>query len=660
MIILTHLCGFHLHTHKLWHFLRVIFSLTPRFLSLFINSCFRSHNNCHVPLPVKSPSLLFINERHVNVRHPGLSTWRSCNVYLGTHLRDALLCKFGRYLLPLYIYSLCPSQNNQLGHSKSTIIHYSMSESSVKKQDVAVDVESLKSDPSLNKVFHNESNLSRGLKLRHIQMLTLVGVFGTGLFLSSGTTLYLTGNVGMLISYIFIGILVGLNQLANIEISCFMPVTGAYIRHAEHFVDKAFSFSLGWISVYQHILPSEISAAALVVGYWSDLNPAVWISIFIVVIVAMNSYNIRFYGEIEFAFGLLKVLLIAGLIILSAVIDLGGAPKIDRIGFRYWKESPFKPYYAAGSLGKFLAWWKAASSVVYSFGGINNISLYGGETQNPRHSIYVAGKRVFYRTFSLYLLTVLGLTLILSSMDSAIASPTGDSAGSPFVIAVKRANIKVLPSIINAVVLSSAFSAANLSLVTTSRSLFALAAKGQAPKIFLKTNRNGMPYYGMAFTALLMPLSYMSCSSGASTVFGWFQNLTSANLLVGWMAIAFNHIAMQRALKAQGFSRDDLPYKMPFADKSAYISLFFFALLLLTGGFSTFLKGNWDTSSFFSSYFVIPLFFVLYLFWKFFKKTQYITPEQCDLNSLFRNINEEPESVEHTGKGWGTIKLLWS
>lgn len=431
-------------------------------------------------------------------------------------------------------------------------------------EDAVIEVESSKISVD-NVVFGEEKRLNRGLKQRHIQMLALVGVFGTGLFLSSGSTLYLAGNVGMLLSFLFIGALVGLNQLANIELSCFAPLTSATVRQTEHFVDEAYGFALGWIQVYAGILPGELAATAVVMNYWSDLNPAVWLSVFIVVIVAFNSYNVRFYGEVEFIFGCLKILLIAGLIILCIVIDLGGVPHIDRIGFRYWKESPFKAKYKEGSAGKFLAWWKAAYSTVYSFGGISSISFFGGETQNPRRAIYTAGKRIFYRVFVLYILTVFGLTLILSSEDPAIANSTGDATGSPFVIAIKRAGIKGLPSIINALVLSSAFSAANLSLVQTSRNLFALASKGQAPRIFLKTNKRGLPYYGVILTALFLPLSYMSASSGSSTVFGWFQSLTSANLLIGWISIAIAHIGMQRALKAQGFSRADLPYKMPFA-----------------------------------------------------------------------------------------------
>lgn len=533
-------------------------------------------------------------------------------------------------------------------------------ESQKKTLDVSVqDVESLISVSVEDNVFQAEHNLERGLKQRHIQMLSLVGVFGTGLFLSSGKTLALCGNVGMVLSYLFIGILVGLNQLAMIEMSCLMPVTGSYIRHGEHFVDRAFSFALGWICVYQQILPSEIAATSVVMGYWSDLNPAVWVTVFLVIIIGCNSYRIRFYGEIEFFFGVLKILLISGLIIVSAVMDLGGVANVDRIGFRYWKQTPFREYYTDGDLGKFLSWWKAAGSVVYAFGGVNSISFYAGETQKPRHSIYTAGKRIFFRVFTLYLLTVFGLTLILPADHPKIANTTGDSTGSPFVIAIQEAGIKVLPDIINAIVLTSAFSAANLSLFKTSRDLFALAAKGQAPKIFIKTNRFGLPYWGVIIAALFMPLAYMSTSASASTVFGWFQNLTSSNLLITWISIDINHIALQKALKAQGYSRDDLPYKMPFADYGAWISLAFFILLLLTGGYSNFLKGNFDISSFFSAYFVIPLYAVLFFGWKIFQKTSIRKSLEVDLQTLFKDVEENPEEIPPPNRGWRLIKYLW-
>lgn len=508
-------------------------------------------------------------------------------------------------------------------------------------------------------IFGADKNLSRGLKQRHIQMLTLVGVFGTGLFLSSRRTLHLTGNVGMILSYLFIGVLVGLNQLAMIEISCLMPVTGSYIRHGEHFVDGAFSFALGWVGIYLSIIPSEFSATALIMRYWSDLNPAVWVTVFLAIIIVCNCWKVRFYGEIEFFFGILKILLILGLIIFSLVMDLGGVKGVDRIGFRYWKETPFREYYTDGGVGRFLSWWKASGSVVYAYGGVAGISYYAGETQNPRHSIYTAGKRIFFRVFGFYMLTVFGLTLILSAENPQIANSTGDSTGSPFVIAIKDAGIKGLPSIINVIVLTSAFSASNLGVMLSSRNLFALAAKGQAPQFFLKTNRFGLPYVAVIVSIGFMPLAYMNASSGAATVFGWFQSITSANLLVTWIAISINHISLQKALKAQGYSREDLPYKMPFAHIGAYISLFGFLLLLLTGGYHNFLKGNFDVSSFISSYFVIPLYAFLFFLWKFWKKTKIRKSSEVDLVSLFRHVKENPETIPGRHHGWRMVKYLW-
>lgn len=528
-----------------------------------------------------------------------------------------------------------------------------------KKADVVVVLSSARS-LILGEEFEQEKRLNRGLNLRQIQMLTLVGVFGTGLFLSSGTTLYLTGNVGMFLSFLIVGFLVGFNQLANIEISCLAPLTGAAVRQTEIFIDEAYGFAYGWIQVYASALPGELAATAVIMQYWSDLNPAVWLSVFIVIIVAFNSYDVHFYGEVEFVFGVLKILLILGLIILCIVIDLGGVDGGKVIGFRYWKDTPFKAKYSAGNLGKFLAFWKSMYKTVYSYGGISVISFFGGETQNPRRAIYTAGKRIFYRVFLFYMLTVFGLTLILSADNPKLATSTGDATGSPFVIAIKAAGIKGLPSVINALVLLSAFSAANLSLVSTSRNLFALASKNQAPKIFLKTNKRGLPYYGVICAALVLPISYMSSSSGSSTVFDWFQDLSSANLLIGWSSIALAHIAMQRALKAQGYSRQDLPYTLPFADWGAYISFVFFMLMLFTGGFNNFLKDSFSISDFFSDYFSIAFFSIFFIFWKFWKKTKLLKPEEVDLQSLFDNIEANPEDPPEKITGWRYITLLWA
>lgn len=516
------------------------------------------------------------------------------------------------------------------------------------------------SEHSETNVFEYDDRLKRTLHQRHIQIIALVGVFGTGLFLSSGGTLYNVGNVGILVAYFFVGIVVSTNQVANIEISTFMAVTGGPVRHAEHFVDEAVGFALGWINVYSNIIPGELAATAVVMNYWSDLNSCVWITIFGLIIIATNSYSVRFYGEVEFVFGILKICLVFGLIITGLVINLGGVSGQERLGFRYWKQSPWKTYFADGDLGRFLAFWKTVSSVVYSFGGVQSLNIFGGETRHPRRSLYIAAKRLIIRTFSLYMAAIFVLSLIVSSNDKGIANSTGSSTGSPWVIAMKRAGISVLPHIVNAVVLTSAFSAANLGLVYSSRTLFALAAKKQAPRIFLKTNKHGVPIWGIAFSGLFIPLAYMSSSETSATVFNWFQNIISGHLLLTWIIISVNHLAMNRSLKAQGYSRDVLPYKIKGGVYFSIFSLIFSVIILLTQGFTNFLKGQFKTSSFVTTYMIIPIFIILYFGWKFSKKTKLIKPEDVDLKSLFDEIENNPEPSIRKLHGWEYLKIIWA
>lgn len=508
---------------------------------------------------------------------------------------------------------------------------------------------------------HDRNRLKATLEQRHIQMLALIGVFGTGIFLSSGSILATTGPAGMFIAFGIVATIVGLNQMALAEVASLMPVSSATVRHLEQFVDPAWGFAYGWISVWGSIMPGEISAAAVIVSYWTDISQAAWISIIIFVIIATNSYTVRFYGEVEFVFAMIKILLLAGLIIVSIVITSGGGPDHKSIGFQYWRNpGPFKEYVTTGSLGKFVGFWKTLSGVVYSFGGVQSVPSLAAEVKNPRRTVFTACKRIFYRVSILMMITVLCLTLIVSSDDPNIANSTGNAKSSPFVVAIKNANIKVLPHIINAAVLTSAFSAANLSLVSGSRTLFALAVKHQAPRIFLKTNKRGLPWVGLTFVAIFMPLAYMNVSNDAANVFNWFQSLTSANLLLGWILISVNHIHLTRAMKAQGISRERLPHKFKFGVQAAWASGIASLILLLTGGFKNFIHGEFLISSFFSSYFIIPLSWGLFFFWKFFKKTRYLGPTEVDLASLFKDAEENPEEPAPKVKGWRLLTLLWS
>lgn len=138
------------------------------------------------------------------------------------------------------------------------------------------------------------------------------------------------------------------------------------------------------------------------------------------------------------------------------------------------------------------------------------------------------------------------------------------AAASPFVVAIKNAGIKGLPSVINGAILLFVLSAANSDLYIGSRTLYALAAEGKAPRIFKRTNSKGVPYVSLALCSACCGLSYLSVSSGSKQVFTYFVALVTVFGALTWLGILYSHIRFMQALKAQGISRNDLPYKAPF------------------------------------------------------------------------------------------------
>ncbi|KAI0935319.1 hypothetical protein AcV7_003793 [Taiwanofungus camphoratus] len=392
-----------------------------------------------------------------------------------------------------------------------------------------------------------EPHLRRQMKNRHIAMISIGGVIGTGLFLGTATSLSNGGPVGLLLGYCTIGSLCYCVMISLGEMAAFLPIPGGHITFAERFVDSAWSFTLGWLYWYNWtiILPAEISAAAVLINYWDQsVNNAVWITMCLVVVILINMFGAGAYGEAEFIFASIKVITITGLIILGIVLDLGGGPNHDRIGFRYWKHpGPFAQYAGIpGAKGRFLAWWAVMTQAAFSFIGTEVVAIAGAEAKNPRRNIPKAIRRVYVRILLFYIggVTIIGLLVPYDSKDLNLAS--GTAAASPFVIAIENAGIKVLPSIINACLLTSAWSAANSDMYCSSRALCeqhpgsnlrviftsrrdaldGLAIGGNAPSVFKKLSRHGLPWPALVCSALFSLLSYMDVKSGSGRVFGWY------------------------------------------------------------------------------------------------------------------------------------------
>lgn len=163
--------------------------------------------------------------------------------------------------------------------------------------------------------FEETTQVRQGLHQRHIQMIALAGTIGTGLFLSSGKAIARSGPLGAWLAYSVIGAALYAVVLAVGEMGALLPLNGGIVRYAENFVDPALAFANGWNEIYAHVvsIPSEITAAAVIVDLWSSLNNGIWISIFGILMLCSALVFVRVYGELEFSFSILKIALIIGI-----------------------------------------------------------------------------------------------------------------------------------------------------------------------------------------------------------------------------------------------------------------------------------------------------------------------------------------------------------
>jgi len=430
-----------------------------------------------------------------------------------------------------------------------------------------------------------------------------------------------------------------------------LPHKKGFAGYATRFVDPALGFALGWNYLFKYLIttPNNVGAAGIVIQYWTLSVPiAAWMVIFIVFIFLVNLLGVRFFGELEFWFSSIKVITLIGLILMGIIIDLGGNPKHDRLGFRYWRHpyGPMSTYLLDQvhneHLAIFLGFWSTLTNALFAYIGTELIGVTVGEAENPRKTIPKAIRRTFYRILVFYIGGVFVIGLVVPSNNNTLfianKSKTG-AAASPFVVATTLVGIRVLNHIINASILLFVLSAANSDLYIASRTLYGLAVERKAPRIFTRVNRLGVPWPSLILCTCFCAIVFLNVHSSSAKVFGWFVNLVSTFGAITWMCIAYSHIAFMRALKAHGMSRDELPYKAPLQPWGSWFALISTGIITLFKGFDTFIPFTKDT--FVTSYIAIPVFFILWLGYKFYYRTKTIPAAQVDLVTGKQQIDAE-------------------
>lgn len=483
---------------------------------------------------------------------------------------------------------------------------------------------------------YNADALQRHLGKRQIQMIAIGGTIGTALFVSIGGGLVKGGPGSLLIAYTLYSCLLALVNNCIAEMVVYMPVSSSFVRMAGKWVDPAFGFMAGWnFFLYMAcLIPFEISALNLLLTFWRpDIPFGAVCAVCIVLYGFLNVVAVKYYGEAEFWLSSGKLLLLIMLFCFAFVTMVGGNPQHDAYGFRYWKDpGAFASYVTEGSLGRFEGFLGALFSAAFTIVGPEYLAMVAGETERPRKYLKQAFKTMYWRFGCFFIGGALSVGIVLASNDPKLVNAdTGTANGSPYVIAMQNMGISGLPHIANALMVTSIFSAGNAYTYCAMRSLYGLALEGQAPNIFTKCTKDGIPIYAFLVTMCFPFLSFLQVSNNTAAVVTWLANLTEASQIIDYIVMCVTYIFWHRAGCVQGIDRATLPYVGWFQPWCAWIGAVGMTIMVCIYGYTTFLPGWWDLGTFFSYYTMVFVAFLTFFGWKIFKKTEVVAPEEADL-----------------------------
>ncbi|KAM5341567.1 hypothetical protein ACJ41O_014598 [Fusarium nematophilum] len=486
--------------------------------------------------------------------------------------------------------------------------------------------------------------LHRRLNNRQIQLIAVGGSIGTALFISIGGGLAKAGPGNLVIAYTFYCFVLGLVNNSIAEMNTYMPVAGGFIRLAGHWVDDALGFAAGWnFFLYEAlVIPFEITALNIVMSFWNEniVSPGPTGGICAAVIIAYGLINVlavRFYGEAEFWLSGGKLVLIFILFAFTFITMVGGNPKGDAYGFRYFSSpGSFATYLSSGDLGHFEGFLAALWSAVFTIVGPEYISMVSAEAQRPSIYLKSAFKTVYYRFGLFFIIGALAVGIVVPYDDPTLieihidgnGSSTG--AASPYVIAMETLGVGVLPHVVNSLIITSIFSAGNTYTYCATRSLYSLALEGRAPKFLRYCNKKGVPIYCFCITMLFPLLSFLQISGGSAKVLGWLTSIVTGGCLINFIVISITYINYHRACVAQGIDRKkERPYYGYFQPYGAWISLVVQTVICFAYGYYAFRP--WSVEVFFQNYSMQIVAIALFISWKIAKKTKFVKPHEVDL-----------------------------
>ncbi|EDK47118.1 conserved hypothetical protein [Lodderomyces elongisporus NRRL YB-4239] len=439
-------------------------------------------------------------------------------------------------------------------------------------------------------------------------MATSTGL-GTGLLVAAGGRLRAAGPAGMLIAYAITGLAMlvpMMNSLAELSIT-YPGLPGGFQSYYSKFIDESLGFALGWQYAIQWvcIISLELVVASMTIKYWTTtINPCVWVTIILLFVVLINIFNAKVYSVAESTMNSIKVMMLCGFVIFGICINAGAGSQ-GYIGAKYFHEP-----------GAFTTFKGLASVFVtssFSLGGSEFISVSAAETKHPKLALRSATKFVYWKVIVLFLgsLTIVGL-LVPYNSDRLLGGESPSHA-SPYVLAAAIHGVKVIPHIINAVILISVTSVATAAMYSSSRLIQSMSEQGLGPKWLLYVDKEGRPLTAWLVTVISSFFAYIAAYDKEDVVFTWLLSISGISFVLCWMFICICHIRFRQALKFNNIPLSSLEYVSTTGVWGSYIgAIINFLILIAQFWTSLFPSDKPDANSFFENYLGAPVFIFVY------------------------------------------------
>lgn len=412
-----------------------------------------------------------------------------------------------------------------------------------------------------------QTELKRGLANRHVQLIAIGGTIGTGLFLGSGKAIQQAGP-SIILTYLIVGIAVFFVMRALGELLLSKAGYQSFTDIAEDYLGPRAAFITGWTYWFCWIMTAmaDVIAVGVYVQYWFDIPQWVPAIICLIILLGLNLLTVKNFGELEFWFALIKVITILALIGIGVILLIigfktdAGSVTVSNL----WEHGGIFPNGISGFLFSF-------QMVVFAYVGVELVGVSAAETSNPEKNIPSAINKIPLRILFFYI----GALIVLLCINPWTEL---NPAESPFVKTFSLVGIPIAAGIINFVVLTSAASACNSGMFSTSRILYNLSKNEQASPHFAKLNKNHVPGNALFVSTLVVSVGALLSKLIPEQAFGIVTTISAICFIWVWGVVLVCHIKYKRTRpELQAESK----FKAPFTPFINYVVLGLFAIILI-------------------------------------------------------------------------------